>query len=310
MTAFPPPSKTAQQAIWEYEQYLEQDADLSQASVRNYLGDVMLFAAWYEQVWSAGAVHLDPFAPASITTPTLTRYRDYLKEERGLKPATINRYLISLKRYFGWAVSQAKIQRDPARSVKLVDQTAKPPRHLSDKEEADLVAAAQREGKLRDIVLITLMLHTGLRVGEVCALKWEDIIVNERSGTLKVWGKRNKHREVPLNVTARKALMEYREYLEEQDNQVQGCVFTSQRSGSNLTPRGVRFIINKYALRAGISDLDPHDLRHRFAYRMAEKAPLHRLAQIMGHDSLDTTMIYIQGTQRDLQSAVETIAWQ
>jgi integrase/recombinase XerD len=310
MAASSPLSQTAQQALGEYERHLVQDADLSRASVRNYLGDVTLFAGWYEQVWSAGAVHPDSFVPGSITTPTLTRYRDYLKEERGLRPATINRYLISLKRYFGWALSQAKIQRDPAGSVKLVNQTAKAPRHLSDKEEADLVAAVEREGKLRDIVLITLMLHTGLRVSEVCALKWEDITVNERSGALKVWGKRNKHREVPLNVTVRTVLMEYRGSLEEKDNQDDSWVFTSQRTGGNLTPRGVRFIIDKYAQRAGIEDLGPHDLRHRFAYRMAERTPLHRLAQIMGHGSLDTTMIYIQGTQRDLQNAVEAIAWQ
>jgi site-specific recombinase XerD len=49
--------------------------------------------------------------------------------------------------------------------------------------------------------------------------------------------------------------------------------------------------------------------RHRFGYRMAESVPLHRLAQIMGHDSLDTTKLYIQGTKHDLQQAVETIAW-
>jgi len=55
--------------------------------------------------------------------------------------------------------------------------------------------------------------------------------------------------------------------------------------------------------------VSPHDLRHRFGYRMAESVPLHRLAQIMGHDSLDTTRLYTQGTRRDLQQAVETIAW-
>jgi site-specific recombinase XerD len=54
---------------------------------------------------------------------------------------------------------------------------------------------------------------------------------------------------------------------------------------------------------------DPYDLRHRFSYRMAESVRLHRLAQIMGYDSLDTTRLYIQGTQHDLQQAVETIAW-
>ncbi len=52
-----------------------------------------------------------------------------------------------------------------------------------------------------------------------------------------------------------------------------------------------------------------HDLRHRFWYRMAATVPLHRLAQIMGHDSLDTTMISVQGTKQDLQQEVEKIAW-
>ena len=66
----------------------------------------------------------------------------------------------------------------------------------------------------------------------------------------------------------------------------------------------------KYADNAYIENLRAHDLRHRFSYRMAERVPLHRLAQIMGRDSLDTTMLYVRGTQRDLQQVVETIAWQ
>ncbi len=52
-----------------------------------------------------------------------------------------------------------------------------------------------------------------------------------------------------------------------------------------------------------------HDLRHHFGYRMAATVPLHRRAQIMGHDSLDTTMISVQGTKQDLQQDVEKIAW-
>ena len=68
-------------------------------------------------------------------------------------------------------------------------------------------------------------------------------------------------------------------------------------------------LINKYAKLAQVLDVSPHDLRHRFGYRMAEVVPLHRLAQIMGHDSLNTTMLYIRGTKQDLQQDVEKIAW-
>ena len=66
----------------------------------------------------------------------------------------------------------------------------------------------------------------------------------------------------------------------------------------------------KYARQAGVPDLHPHALRHRFGYRMAETVPLHRLAQIMGHDSLNTTRLYTQGTASDLQQEVEKIAWE
>ncbi len=77
-----------------------------------------------------------------------------------------------------------------------------------------------------------------------------------------------------------------------------------------LTGRALGYPVAKYARLAKIEDLSPHDLRHRFGYCMAHTVPLHRLAQIMGHDSLDTTMIYVQGTKQDLQQAVEAIAWQ
>ena len=121
-----------------------------------------------------------------------------------------------------------------------------------------------------------------------------------------MWGKRNKYREVPLNATARKALEDYLAA----HTQEAAFLFVSQRTHEPLTPRGVGFLIKKYAQKAGLAELRPHDLRHRFGYRMAETVPLHRLAQIMGHDSLDTTMIYIQGTEHDLQQAVEQIAWE
>jgi len=69
------------------------------------------------------------------------------------------------------------------------------------------------------------------------------------------------------------------------------------------------YLVKKYAPHAKLADGSPHDLRHRFGYRMTESVPLHRLAHIMGHKSLDTTTLSIQGTKYDVQQAVETIAW-
>ena len=108
-----------------------------------------------------------------------------------------------------------------------------------------------------------------------------------------------------MNTTARAVLQLYLERLDPDTL----YLFPSQRTAGPLTERSLGLVVQKYAARARVVDVSPHDLRHRFGYRMAERVPLHRLAQIMGHDSLDTTLLYIRGTQRDLQREVETIAW-
>jgi integrase/recombinase XerC len=198
-------SAPGRQELDRYKQHLELEADLQPATVRNYLSDLRHFMAWFE-AWGQQEGHVPGFLPEQIATPTLTRYRDYLQHELGRKPATVNRHLVSLKRYFGWATDTGRISRDPSRVVKLVEQAPRPPRHLSDKEESDLVGAVTESGNLRDYTLVVVLLHTGLRVGEACRLKWEHVTLRKRSGHLRVWGKRNKYREVPLNVTTRKAL--------------------------------------------------------------------------------------------------------
>ncbi len=129
--------------------------------------------------------------------------------------------------------------------------------------------------------------------------------VHKRSGVLRVRGKRNKSREVPLNSTARDGLTVYLATMPTDAP----ALFCSHKTGVALTERALGYLIAKYAALAKVEDVSPHDLRHRFGYRMAAAVPLHRLAQIMGHDSLDTTMIYVQGTKQDLQQEVEKIAW-
>ncbi len=297
-----------------YEAYLTDEQDLASDTVRNYLSDIRQFAAFCEASWSEGVGAGAPFSPANVTTPTVTLYRSHLKNALDLKPASINRHLISIKRYFGWATDEGLIARDPSKAVKLVPRVVPPPRHLSDKEEAALVAAVERYGSLRDRTLIVVALHTGVRAEELCGLKPTHMRIAKRSGHLKIWGKRGKYREVPLNSTAREALTEWMAELPEGAP----CLFPSRKGGRNgdgerelrpITDRALGYVVAKYAELAKVDDVSPHDLRHRFGYVMAERVPLHRLAQIMGHDSLDTTMVYVRGTQGDLQRAVEEVAW-
>jgi integrase/recombinase XerD len=171
------------------------------------------------------------------------------------------------------------------------------------------VAAVSQHGSLRDRTLLVVALHTGLRAEELCRLKADQVHLGRRSGHMAIYGKRNKYREVPLNSTVREALTSYLPTLPSGAT----YVFPSRKQSTDaVDPIGERaliYIIGKYAERARVADVSPHDLRHRFGYQMARVVPLHRLAQIMGHDSLDTTLRYVRGTQQDLQQAVETIAW-
>jgi integrase/recombinase XerD len=248
------------------------------------------------------------FTPERVTTPTLTSYRAYLQALQ-LKPNSINRFLVSLKRYFAWLVTVGHLTSDPAKVIKLVGEEAVPPRHLNDQEEQALVSAVKNKGSLRDQAIIILMLHTGLRAQEVCTLTRAHVCLSKRSGSITVHGKRNKYREVPLNATARIALLAYDPLLTKPHAQDTTPLFRSEKRHARLTERGLGYLVKKYVDLAKLCEVSPHDLRHRFGYRMAQSVPLHRLAQLMGHDSLDTTMLYVQGTKDDLQQAVETIAW-
>jgi integrase/recombinase XerD len=303
--AIPSLSPSSRQELADYESYLCGQRDISPVTIRNYLSDLRSFIVWYEtqSQKSFEAVNVG-FKIEQITTPTLTRYRSYLQSQLKLAPASINRYLVTLKSYFSWAVDLKKITNNPATVVKLIPLIKSSPRQINDAEESALVSAVTSHGLFRDRAIIILMLHTGLRAAEVCQLKSEHIHLRKRGGYLQVYGKRNKYREIPLNATARKVLLEYLPLVKGD------WLFLSRKTKSVITTRALGYLVDKYARIAGIEDISPHDLRHRFGYRMAETVPLHRLAQIMGHDSIDTTMVYVRGTSEDLQRDVEQIAWQ
>lgn len=313
--ARPELSSVGEGEIERFESYLRDEQDLAADTVRNYVSDLRQFAAFCEASWAEGEESDETFSPVNVTTPMITLYRSHLKNVAELKPASINRHLISIKRYFGWATDEGLVARDPAKAVKLVPRVVPPPRHLTDKEEAALVAAVERYGSPRDRTLIVVCLHTGLRSEELCGLKPSDVRIAKRSGRLEVWGKRGKYREVPLNSTAREALSEWINELPRDAP----CLFPSRkgrrlqagtgRESVPITDRALGYVVAKYAALAKVENVSPHDLRHRFGYEMAKRVPLHRLAQIMGHDSLDTTMVYVKGTRGDLQQAVEERAW-
>src|SRR5947209_2614936 len=230
-------SPAGEQILAHTERGLCIEEDLAVATIRNYLSDLRHFAAWCEFIWQQGREDRRSFTPEAVTTPTLTLYRTYLQALQH-KPNSINRSLISLKRYFARLIARGQLTYDPAKVVKLVGEEVASPRHLDDQEEQALVAAVKNKGSVRDQAIIILMLHTGLRAGEVCTLTRSQVRLGKRSGSITVHGKRNKYREIPLNATARATLLAYDPSLQKPQYSTTP-LFLSEKRHTQLTERGL-----------------------------------------------------------------------
>lgn len=270
-------------------------------TLRAYARDLRLFAEWFQL--SNGK----PLTPAALTPIDARQYRAYLLTVQEQKPATVNRKLASLSAFCRWAQEGGLITANPVQGIAAVEELRPAPKWLDKKQQYALLRAVQEEGRARDVALITLMLHTGLRVSEVARLKVGDVDISPRKGALTVrGGKGGKYREVPLNADARQALGAYlAERPEIKDGE---RLFVGQR-GESLQSPGIYYLVGRYAYDARLEGVTPHTLRHTFGKNLVDAGvSLDRVAQLLGHESVDTTRIYTTPSAQDLQREVEKVA--
>jgi site-specific recombinase XerD len=294
----------------QYEEYMGRRG-LSPKTRLGYIADLRQVAKW---LGSRRALD-------SLTAADMRGYRDHLVRENA-SPNTINRHIAALASFGQWGSEHARIfAENPALYIEPVKTVELAPRWMTEEHKRKLLAVVEadlREARekyprlwllrLRDAVIVHVLLHTGLRVSELCGLHCSDLTLRERKGTLLVrHGKGGKQRVVMLMNETRKQLGDW---LAVRPQVGHDALFVGQ-TGDPIQPRVVQRLVERYADLAGLEDVTPHSLRHTYARGLLDSgAKLHEVAKLMGHGSLDSTARYVQPSEDDLREVVERLAGQ
>jgi integrase/recombinase XerC len=283
-----------------FEEHLARLA-LASRTIVNYLADLRTLARWHADVKGATSSLLE------LTPDDIREYCHDMRANEELAPATINRRLQAVRKFYSFAMETGLMESNPASEVKLApNKLGSPPRALSPAEVASLLQAVQ-EGRpslvKRDYAIIQLLLQTGIKLGELARLHLSDVQfppagggdrggVGDGEGLLLV-GEDDGHkcRRIPLNPSACAALRDYLRVRPSSDGA--DNLFLSQ-GGDCISVRTIQRLVSVYAQAAGLEDVSAHVLRHTFAVSTLEDTgDLSLVARLLGHRCLETTAKYL-----------------
>ncbi|MGY4517354.1 tyrosine recombinase XerC [Lysobacter sp. HA18] len=217
--------------------------------------------------------------------------RAFIADEhrRGCAPKTLQRRLSACRSYFGWMLRHGRIAANPVAGLRAPKAARKLPRVL-DPDEAKMLVETPIDAPLglRDRALLELFYSSGLRVSELCGLRWAQIDLDDSLVT--VHGKGKRERTVPIGSHARAALGDWRASNGAKSDD---AVFPG-RAGAPITTRAVQLRVRQLAERQGLfKQVHPHMLRHSFASHILESSgDLRGVQELLGHADLSTTQIY------------------
>lgn len=240
----------------------------------------------------------------NVTPPLLSEFLIFEKK-RGLTATSIKLEAVALRIFFRFLTARGRMPSDPAEKLPLPRLPQTLPQPLSQPDMAKLVAAPAGETPLevRDRALLELLYACGLRIAEACSARLENL--DEEGGVIRVTGKGNKTRMIPIGRAALEALRFYLTNVRPKlvSPKTGGEIFISIR-GHALTPARIWQLVRHYAKLAGIEEaIHPHQLRHSFAtHLLAGGADLRIIQEMLGHASIATTQIYTQVDRGQLKS--------
>ena len=295
-------SENFEKLIAAFARHLQLERSLSAHTIRAYLGDLESLVE-----------HLEAISVSDISQLQLIHLRSWLANQqvKGGARTTLSRRAVSVRLFTKWAVKNKFLEKDVSATLATPKGHRKLPEvlEIADAKLAmDSLAtrAAEEETpiSLRDVAMVEMLYASGARVAELCGLDLSDIDYDRQ--TIRVLGKGNKERTIPLGNPAMHALNIYLKDAREKLKNAQSAnaVFLGVR-GKRIDQRTVRTVVYN-ALQAieGIERMGPHALRHSAATHLLEGgADLRTVQEILGHASLATTQIYTHVSTERLQKA-------
>ena len=289
-----------------YRDYLSR-SDYSPQTIKIYLSSIQGFFEFLE------------IPLGQLNEMHLIQYRDYMQNVRNLKPATINKNLFAVKVFVQYLFEAGALKVNYGSQIKTIKMQKKSsaPKVLTDAEVRLLMQTLARVSKpfnkYRNAAILQLAVNAGLRVGELCALNYGDIAINDRSGQVHIQnGKGMKERYVFLNKKARHELSEYinmRVQKSKKSIEDSEPLFLTERN-TRVSVRSVEYFITHIAKESKITRLKitPHVLRHTFATNYYQKGEdVLGLSRMLGHSSLDTTGIYALPSEEQILLSLDKI---
>jgi integrase/recombinase XerC len=288
------------QLIAQYEEHLAMVRNLSDNSIRGYVGDLESFLA-----------HMEKLNVLEFKDLTIEHIRSWLAnlQTTGVARSTLTRRIVSIRAFTNWAAANGWLTSDLGAKLAIPKAHRTLPEILNVDEAAQVLKALEVKAgeeetaiNLRDLAMLEVLYASGIRVSELCGLNLGDI--DQSRNTLSVIGKGDRQRVVPLGIPAIKALQNYlsngrSEFL---NNKSADAVFLGTR-GKRIDQRTVREVVYE-AMKAVGATMGPHGLRHSAATHLLEGgADLRTVQEILGHASLATTQIYTHVSPERLQSA-------
>lgn len=282
-------------------EYLRVERGYSEHTLRNYISDIEIFFEYLKEhnITINDERDLERLEPIDIRGFLASRFRIN-------KSTSTQRRLSAIKTFYKFLIKRALIKNNPSEVISSPKSEKALPKAISVDEVFQLIHSIDRDDvlSLRDRAMVELMYGSGLRVSELVSVNLSDI--DFKSQTLKVLGKGEKERIVPLGSYSIEAI---NEYLKKRSELLKGetdALFVNNR-GKRITTRQVARIIKKYLNKCAIKkNVSPHTLRHSFAtHLLGSGADIRFIQELLGHSSLSTTQRYARASIEHLMQVYD-----